>query len=121
MPKRRYIRKRRGTAWTSESSKRANKARWDQDRARRDAEEPERLAEIAYWKSLGLPCREGDTLGCLQSHNFASGKVHRWTIKIGDRSDRVTMHAPDGRSTGSHGWTWVMERLRGHLSGNRAF
>ena len=49
MARKRRIRKSRGTHWTSESSVRANKARWDADRERRDADMPERLREIAEW------------------------------------------------------------------------
>jgi hypothetical protein len=41
-------------------------------------------------------------------------------VRIGDRADRVTLHAPDGRSTKSHGWAWVMDHLRGFLCGSKA-
>jgi len=101
----------------SDKGKRMAKARWDADRARRDAEEPERIRQLAEWESWNLPRKEGDILGSLQWTDARSGKVRRWIIGIGDRSDRITMEAPDGRKTESHGWTWVLARLRGHLCG----
>jgi hypothetical protein len=119
MPRYRRIRKRRGTAWTSESSKRANKARWDADRARRDAEMPARIRELEEIEIQNLPRRQGDQLGCLQWTDFRTGKVRRWTVRIGNRIDRVTLEAPGGKRTGSHGWTWVMDHLRGYLCGNK--
>ena len=120
MPRYRRIRKRRGSAWTSESSKRANKARWDADRARRDAEMPDRIREMQEIEIQNMPRRQGDALGALQWHDFRSGRVHRWTVCIGDRADRITLRHPDGRATGSHGWTWVMDHLRGFLCGRKA-
>jgi hypothetical protein len=75
------------------------------------------LAEIEI---ANLPRRQGDALGCLQWTDFRTGKVRRWTVRIGDRIDRVVMCAPDGRTTGSHGWTWVMAHLRGFLCGSKA-
>ena len=119
MPRNRRIRKKRGTSWNSESSKLANKARWDACREERDAETKGRLREIEEWNVINLPRKQGDALGCLQWTDFRTGKVRRWTIKIGDRIDRVTMHAADGRGTGSHGWTWVMDHLRGFLAGSK--
>jgi hypothetical protein len=96
----------------SERGRRMAAARWKADRARRDALEPERLRELAEMEVENLPRREGDPLGCLQWTDFSTGKVRRWTIRIGDRADRITLHAPDGRATRSHGWSWVMTRLR---------
>ncbi len=74
------------------------------------------LAEIEV---ENLPRRQGDALGCLQWTDFRTGKVRRWTVRIGDRADRVTLHSPDGRNTSSHGWTWIMNHLRGFLSGSK--
>jgi hypothetical protein len=84
-------------------------------RARREAEMPGRMRELAVIEAENLPRREGDALGCLAWHDFRTGKVRRWVVRIGDRADRVTLHAPDGRGTGSHGWTWVMNHLRTKL------
>ena len=117
MSRYRKIRKSRGTHWTSESSIRANKVRWDAENARRDSEMPERLREMAEIKTLNFPRNQGDALGCLQWHDFSTGKVRRWTVRIGDRRDRITLHSPDGRGTGSHGWTWVLNHLRAYLCG----
>lgn len=83
---------------------------------RRMAEMPERMREISEIEVANLPRKQGDALGCLQWHDFTSGRVHRWAVRIGDRADRVTLHSPDGRATKSHGWTWVMDKLRGILS-----
>ena len=67
---------------------------------------------------LTIP-REGDAVGSLEYRCFRTGKVRRWTILKGDRSDRVILRNPDGRQTKSHGWTWVMDHLRGFLAGRK--
>jgi len=77
--------------------------------------DPRALEEI---KIDNLPRRTGDALGCLQWTDFRTGKVRRWVVRIGDRSDRITLHSPDGRNTASHGWTWVLTHLRRYLCGN---
>lgn len=92
------------------------RARWDADRARRDAEEPARLAELA----LQPPVTEGTAIGVLEWRDLRSGEVRRWTVLRGDRVDRVVLRAAaDGRKTGSHGWTWILEHLRGYLAGTK--
>lgn len=103
----------------SERGRRMAKARWTADRARRDAEMPERIRELAIIEIENLPRNQGDALGCLQWTDFRTGRIHRWTIRIGDRIDRVTLQSPDGRSTQPHGWTWVMNHLRGFLAGTK--
>jgi len=85
-------------------------------RARREADLPDRLRELAEIEATNLPRRQGDALGSLQWTDFATGKVSRWTIRIGDRADRITAHSPKGRSTRSHGWTWILNKLRSHLT-----
>lgn len=119
MPRYRRIRKKRGTQWNSESSAKANKARWDADRVRRDAEMAERIREIEEREVMNLPRRRGDPIGCLQWTDFSAGKVRRWVVRIGDRIDRVTIESPGGKPTRSHGWTWVMDHLRGYLCGTK--
>jgi hypothetical protein len=52
----------------------------------------------------------------LQWVDFATGQVRRWTVRIGDRADRITLHSPDGRATESHGWSWTLTKLRKHLT-----
>ena len=103
----------------SERGKLMAAARWKLDREHRDADEAERVRQLEEWEVWNLPRREGDPLGCLQWTDFRTGKVRRWTARIGDRIDRVTLHAPDGRATESHGWTWVLEHLRSYLCGRR--
>lgn len=120
MTRKRHIRKRRGTPWTSATSRRANAARWAADRARRDAEEPARLRELAEIEAINLPRRPGDVIGCLQWTDYGTGRVRRWTVRRGDRSDRMTVHSPDGRATRSHGWTWILNHLRGFLAGTKS-
>lgn len=119
MIRKRYIRKRRGSSWTSVSSKRANKARWDADRERRKEGEAERVRELEEIRITNLPRREGDALGCLQWTDFRTGQRRKWIVRIGDRCDRVTLETPDGRKTQSHGWTWIMNHLRGFLAGRK--
>ena len=82
---------------------------------RRMADMPERLREMAEWDVQNLPRKQGDPLGCLQWTDFRTGKVRRWVVRIGARRDQVTMETPDGRKTGSHGWAWIMDKLRGQL------
>jgi hypothetical protein len=88
-------------------------------RERREADMPERMREMAEIAMMNLPRREGDALGCLQWSDFRTGKVRRWVVRIGDRSDRVTLETPEGTATRSHGWTWVMNHLRAKLVGKR--
>lgn len=99
----------------SEQGQRMAAARWSRDRERRNTEEPERLRELAEIETQNLPRRRGDALGCLQWSDFRTGKIRRWTVRIGDRRDQVTMHTPDGKGTASHGWTWILAKLRHHL------
>ncbi len=74
----------------SERGKRMAAARWKLDQERRDAEMPERIREIKETEIQNLPRKQGDALGCLQWHDFRTGKVRRWTVRIGDRIDRVS-------------------------------
>ena len=106
------IRKPRANRWTSESSARANAARWAADRACRDAESPARMRELAEIAAENLPHLPGDPLGLFQFTDFRTGRVMRWTVLLGDRSDRVVLRSPDGRLTKSHGWSWIMTRFR---------
>jgi hypothetical protein len=103
----------------SERGKRMAAARWKIDRARRNAEMPKRIREITESEIENLPRKQGDAIGCLQWVDFRTGKVRRWIFRIGDRADRVTMESPSGRKTKSHGWTWMLDHLRGYLSGRK--
>ena len=80
----------------------------------------DRIREIAEIEFENLPRKQGDAIGFLQWTDFRTGKVRRWTVKIGERADQITLHSPDGRSTGSHGWTWALNHLRGYLCGRSA-
>ena len=86
---------------------------------RRMADLPARLRELEEIEIQNLPRCQGDALGCLQWTDFRSGKARRWTVRIGDRADRITLEAPGGKPTRSHGWTWVMNHLRGYLCGRK--
>jgi hypothetical protein len=79
-----------------ERGRKMAKARWDADRARRKAEMPDRIRELAEIEIQNIPSKRGDALGCLQWTDFRTGKVRRWIFRIGSRSDQVTMHNPDG-------------------------
>lgn len=104
----------------SERGSRMAAARWKADRERREAAMPERMREIAGIDVMNPPRHQGDALGCLQWTEFGTGKVRRWIVRIGDRADRMTLESPGGKATGSHGWTWIMGRLREHLCGRMA-
>ena len=86
---------------------------------RRMVDAPARLREMAERDTENLPRKQGDALGCLQWTDFHTGKVRRWTVRIGDRRDRITLESPDGRKTGSHGWTWALAHLRSYLCGTK--
>ena len=86
---------------------------------RRMVDVQELLREMAEWDVQNLPRKQGDALGRLQWTDFRTGKVRRWVVRIGDRSDRMTMESPDGRKTQSHGWTYLLNHLRGFLAGTK--
>jgi len=94
-------------------------ARWEKYRQKRAEEERmlemEDLAHIASFPHH----TEGDPIGSLQWRDFQTGEVLRWTILRGDRRDRVKLRHPDGRMTKSHGWTWIMNHLRGYFAGKK--
>jgi len=90
-------------------------------RRSQEVQRARRLAEVDandLTDALAVPM-PGDALGCLQWHDFRTGRVRRWTVLRGDRLDRVVLRSPDGRQTGTHGWTWVMDHLRGFLCGRK--
>ena len=62
-----------------------------------------------------LPRYAGDALGCLQWHDFRSGRVRRWVVRIGERRDQITVESPGQKPTSSHGWTWFLTQLRQHI------
>lgn len=96
------------------------RARWTADRARRDAEQPDRERELAIIEARNLPRKQGDPVGILQYTNLRDGTVRRWTLRIGDRCDRFTCHSPDGRATKqSHGLTWLFDKLRSAILRNK--
>ncbi len=111
----RFLHKRRRSLYTSAKSAQMNKARWDADRARREAQMPERIRELAEIEINNLPRKQGDILGSLQWTDARTGKVRRWIIRIGDRADRITAEMPGTPLTRSHGWTWFMSHLRSKL------
>jgi hypothetical protein len=97
----------------SEHGRKMALARWK--RHREKPVDPGLLAELASHP----PIFEGDAIGSLQWTDFRTGKVTRWPILRGDRVDRVILRHHDGRKTASHGWTWVMDHLRGFLAGRK--
>lgn len=76
-------------------------------------------AEMQEIAMMNLPRAQGDVLGVLSWHDAASGKVRRWVVRIGDRADRITVEAPGGVATKSHGWAWFFGRLRMALRSGR--
>ena len=96
----------------SELGRKLAAARWAKDRARRDAEEPERRRELELARILGEgPIEPGQYVGTLQWSDH-TGKVRRWTIRRGHRAGQITV---DG-VTGTRTMTWMLDRLRRHLS-----
>lgn len=109
------IRKIRGTAFTPESSARANKARWAADRARRAAEEPAARAELALHPIVS----PGDPIQTLELRDLRSGEIRRWTVLQGPRTDQVILRHPDGRRSRPMGWSRLIVLLRPYLAGRR--
>jgi len=85
-------------------------------RERRMADMPARLRALEEIEIQNLPYKQGDALGCMQWTDFRTGKVRRWIVRIGDRSDRITVESPGTSKSPSHGWTWFLTQLRKHLS-----
>jgi len=83
--------------------------------ARRMEGVEDRMREMAEIDTHNLPRKQGDALGCLQWTDYRTGKVRKWVVRIGDRSDRITVEAPGENPTSSHGWTWLLTKLRKHL------
>jgi hypothetical protein len=78
-------------------------------RQRREADiTPEYLMDLKANPSL---C-DGDVIGSLEWRDFRTGKVTRWTVLRGDRVNNIRLRAPNGRSSKSHGWAWVLEKVR---------
>lgn len=102
---------------SSEHGRKMAFARWKRKRCRDQFVDPEVLADLL---SNSVP-REGDAIGSLEWRDFRSGQVMRWTVLRGDRVDRVMLRHPDGRKTKSHGWTWIMDHLRGHFAGRKVY
>lgn len=74
------------------------------------------LLAMAEMEIENLPRRQGDAIGCLQWTDFRTGKVRRWTIRIGNRRDQIKIESPGTIASQSHGWTWFLTQLRKHLS-----
>jgi len=102
-----------------EKARQMSRARWAADRAKRDEEEPARVRALAEVEAINLPRKAGDVLGVLQWTDAATGKVRRWRVQRGSRADQVTLAMAGGKPTGSHGWTGVLNQLRGHLCGRK--
>jgi hypothetical protein len=91
-------------------------------RKSQEVQRAQRMAEVTADEiadALEIP-HEGDAVGSFQYHDFRTGKVRRWTVLRGDRADRVMLRYMDGRQTKPHGWTWIMDTMRGHMAGTKA-
>lgn len=90
-------------------SQKMNKARWDADRARRDADAPARRLEMemAEVTGEGRPLKPGEYFGTIEYRDW-SGKVHRITLRQGQRKNQLQI---DGCKQ-DHGVTWILDKLR---------
>ena len=78
-------------------------------RARRvSSVDPAALADLA----ANPPLAEGDAIGAIQWTNFKTGKVTRWTVLRGDRTNNYRLRSPDGRVSKPHGMAWILEKVR---------
>lgn len=94
-------------------------ARWTKYREKQKREEAMLEAEDRAYIASFPHATENDPIGSLEWRDFQTGEVLRWTILRGDRRDRVKLRHPDGRTTKSHGWTWIMNHLRGFFAGRK--
>ena len=92
-----------------------------QSEARMALVTPEYIRRLEEIKIENLPRKQGDPLGVFQWTDFRSGKVRRWVIRIGARSNQVTLETPGGKTSKSHGGTFVMNYLRGWIFGEKRF
>lgn len=67
---------------------------------------------------MNLPRRKGDAVGSLQYRDFATGKITRWVVEIGDRRDQRVFRSPDGRLGRSAGWAFLLRCVRMVILGN---
>ncbi len=94
-------------------------ARWAKYRKEQAEQEAMLAAQDAAHMASFPHAAENDPIGALEWRHFQTGEVLRWTILRGDRKDRVKLRHPDGRTTKSHGWTWIMNHLRGYFAGKK--
>jgi hypothetical protein len=113
-----FIHKRLRAKYSREKSLQMNRARWDADRRHREEELPERLRSLEEIQIQNLPQKQGDPVGSFQWTDFRTGKVRRWTVRIGDRTNRYTFEDSHGTTTKPHGFTWFLTRLRHYLINN---
>jgi hypothetical protein len=83
-------------------SQEVQRARWEADA------DPQELADLA----ANPPLVEGDAIGAIQWTNFRTGKVTRWTVLRGDRTNNYRLRSPDGRESKPHGMAWILEKVR---------
>lgn len=116
MTSKRFVRRFNAGRFTPKKSAQMNRARWDADRARRDAEAPARMRELAIIEAENLPRRAGHHLGTLEWHDAATGQTRRWVVRIGKRVDQITIEAPGLNPSRSMGWSQFLTMLRKHLT-----
>jgi hypothetical protein len=78
----------------------------------------ERLREMAEWDVQNLPRKQGDALGCLQWTDFGTGKVRRWTVRIGSRRCPIKKPRLDVVSHSTPQAPVMREGLAGTTGGN---
>lgn len=73
------------------------------------------MRELAEIRAMNFPRNPGDVLGVLQWADTYDGKIRRWTVRIGDRRDQITLSA-NGGTTKSMGWSSALVLLRKKLA-----
>lgn len=85
-----------------------NRARWDAENRRIEAEIPARLAEMELVRVLNEHAAEpGEWIGTLE-YRSRSGKVRKWVVRRGPRRDQIAI---DGIERPKN-WTWLFDKLR---------
>ena len=68
--------------------------------------------EVLRDMEVNPPLTEGDCLGSLTWHNHRSGRITRWGVERGPRSNNYRLRSPDGRKSRPHGMAWLLTKIR---------
>lgn len=77
------------------------------------------MAERETAEALSPPIQMGDAIGMMEYRDFRNGRIYRWTVCRGDRTNNFSIRHPDGRQSKPHGMAWLLDRIRPVILGFR--